>query len=64
MIEYDTFKIKIFELIQWTSMSYIVPRLKKLSKDFNIPYEVVVDDFNEYTYEYYKEAFQTYRKEL
>ena len=38
-------------MIKFTSVSYIEPRLEKLSKDFNIPYEKVVKDFNEYTYE-------------
>jgi hypothetical protein len=45
---YNTFKYTIFSVITNSSRSIIEAHLHKLSVDFNIPYNVVVKDFNEY----------------
>ncbi len=50
MLDYDTFKEKIFRVVgqQKSSVSVIKNALNKLAEDFNIPYSIVVVDFNEY----------------
>jgi hypothetical protein len=45
---YNTFKYTIFSVIANSSRSIIKAHLHKLSVDFNIPYSIVVKDFNEY----------------
>ena len=50
MLDYNTFSKRVFRVIgiDQSSRSIIKTYLTKLSNDFNIPYEKVVDDFNEY----------------
>lgn len=48
-IGYKGFSKKIFEMIRYTSLSYIEIRLHKLSEDFKKPYSEVVSDFNKET---------------
>ena len=50
MIKYDSFKLSVFRATQDGTRTIITYYLKLLSKDFNIPYNQVVDDFNEYNY--------------
>ena len=45
---YDTFKYTIFNIIVNSSRTIIHSYLHRLSVDFEIPYNRVIDDFNEY----------------
>lgn len=49
MVEYDTFKLGIFESIKGMSRTLLILYLTKLSNDFNIPLTQVVQEYNEYT---------------
>lgn len=47
-MEYNTFKYTIFNCIVNSSRTIIETYLEKLSIDFNIPYNDVVKDYNEF----------------
>ena len=48
-MNYDTFKIKVFNIICDTSRSIITMYLRKLAEDFNIGYNIVEYEFNVHT---------------
>jgi len=50
MLNYDDFKVRVFRVIGGvnSSRTIIEQALHKLEKDFNIPYSIVVNDFNEF----------------
>jgi|LGVF01.2.fsa_nt_gb hypothetical protein len=50
---YDEFKYKVFKVINNSSRSNITLYLHYLSNDYNIPYSVVVDDFNYWNNNYW-----------
>ena len=52
LIDYKTFSERVFTVVgqDISSRTIIKSNLYKLSKDFNIPYETVVDDFNEFNH--------------
>jgi ribosomal protein S17E len=48
-MDYDTFKLRVFNIIQNTSKTIIERYLHKLANDFNIPYDIVLEEFNLYS---------------